>query len=186
MSSSSIEARFVAIMPFVAAILVYLVSPQLSSLLRNTVIGKVDQANSRYSGTGEIPAHLSSEYIGDYVEYAGDAAQVLPSTFLVVVGVVAALFAGLPLLIVGGLLIVSVPVVLYVMFKVLNADPSKYARRGDRRILKRYTYVTAVGITLNLFAMVLVLSFIPTNDPIVHSHQPQRTVTKSTATPTRG
>ena len=177
-------------MPFVAAILVYLLSPQLSRLLRNTVTGKVEQANSRYSQnveqantgrspTESIPSHLTPEYIGDYVEYAGDAAQVLPSTFLVLVGVVAALFAGIPVLIVGILLIASVPLVMYVMLKVLNTDPSKYVRRGGRRVLKQYTYVTAVGLILNVFAIVLVLIFLPEASPSVQPSQPQKTISNS-------
>ena len=188
MTTTWAEAKLVAIMPFVAAVLVYLVSPQLSRLLRNTVIGRVEQANSRYSQKDGIPTqkdgiptHLTPKYIGDYVEYAGDAAQVLPSTFLVLVGVVAALFAGIPVLIVGVLLIVSVPSILYVMLKVLNTDPSKYVRRGDRRVLKRYTYVTAVGIILNLFAIILVLIFLPDNSAPGHPGQPGNTISRSSS-----
>jgi hypothetical protein len=198
---TSAETKLVAIMPFVAAILVYLVSPQLSRLLRNTVTGKVEQANSRYFQTEgisslptperggvpsppsaerkEIPSHLAPEYIGDYVEYAGDAAQVLPSTFLVLVGIVAALFAGIPVLVVGILLIVSVPSVIYVMLKVLNTDPSKYVRRGGRRVLKRYTYVTAVGIILNVFAIILVLIFLPGNSLPASPSKPGKTISGS-------
>ena len=184
----SIEAKLVTIMPFVAAILVYLVSPQLSKLLRNTVTGKVEQANSKYKveqadseclETREIPDHLSPEYIGDYVEYAGDAAQILPSTFLVVVGVVAALFAGIPVLIVGILLIVSVPYVIYVMLKVLNIDPAKYVRRGGRHVLKRYTYVMAVGIILNVSAIIIVLTFLPASSSPARPHQPEKTISRS-------
>lgn len=176
LSHTSEIDKIVATAPFVAAILTYLIYPEFSKLLRRTVVGRIVEASSKFEGAAKPPPHLSAEHIGDYMEYAGDAAQVIPATFLAIVGTVSALIAGLPVLIAVALLVISLPLVFYLILKVLNTDPSKYLRRGGKqieprsaskfknwfreRILRRYTLVTTTGILLNFIGTVLVVIFV--------------------------
>lgn len=102
------------------------------------------------------PAHASVEYVGDYVEYAADAAQALPSLLLPLVGAVLVL-QGNPLTVSTVLLIILVvPSCLYVFLKVLRIDPTTYVSRKYLRA--RYTFLPLAAVLINTVAVVVVLA----------------------------
>lgn len=165
------SAKIVAAAPFIAAALFYLIAPELTRLVKQRVDGllaaartmasatKVDAASTTApAATVEVPPHLSPEYIGDYIEYAVDAATVFPTLVLPIIGAVFALTTGMTNLGVGLLLGLGIPSVIFIGLRTILADPIRYASKHYLR--GRYTFLAVAGLVLNLVAGVIVAVFL--------------------------
>jgi hypothetical protein len=81
--------------PYAVAIILYLLAPLQSRLVRFAIASAIDRARAGTKGVNndEIPYHLMPEMI---VDYAADAAQVVPALLLPIVGAVYGLSSGVP------------------------------------------------------------------------------------------
>jgi hypothetical protein len=111
-------------------------------------------ARQSQAAAGSVPPHLSPEYIGDYVEYASDAVQVIPTFVLPVAGTLLALRLGLGPIGLALLLILGPPALIWIALRVLMVDPLSYV---SRKYLKgRYTFLPVTGMATNLVAAAIV------------------------------
>jgi hypothetical protein len=153
--SASIPERLLVAAPFVATSLFYALTPEMTRLVRERVVGRLPTA-SKLAPSSAIPPHLSPEYIGDYLEYSIDAAQVLPTFALPIMSTVLAVTQGLTVLGTALLLVLGVPWLVWIGLRVLLADPVSYVAKKYLR--RRYTFLPIAGIALNLVAAIVVIA----------------------------
>src|SRR5690349_20391179 len=94
---SDLPVKFGAVAPIAASILLLALSPLVTRKVKQVVLGQLAIAESDFGVTSStsIPPHLRREPLMDYVEYASDAVQVIPATFLQIVGAIFSLIAEL-------------------------------------------------------------------------------------------
>lgn len=145
---------FVALAPFALAVFMAALAPDLSGAVRDRVTGVVREAGTRVKAGSPGPPHTSAEYVGDYVEYAADAAQTVPSLLLPLVGAFLVL-QGNPLTVSTILLLVLVvPGCLYIFLRVLRTDPLTYVAR--KYLHARYAVLPLAAATVNIVSGIVV------------------------------
>jgi hypothetical protein len=133
--------------PFIVGLLLGLASSEISRLIRRQVVHHVSEANTRLDPVSErLPVHVRDESIGDYAEYAADAVQAILAPVTVLVGAIFALINGLSSLATAILLVLGFILIIVLIIRMLDADPSEYVAT---RWLWRYTPIAAIGILLN-------------------------------------
>jgi hypothetical protein len=142
--------------PYAVAIALYLLSPLLSGLVKFAVSAAIDKGRVGQPDVNdaEIPYYLMPEMIGDYVEYAADAAQVFPALLLPIVGAVYGFSGGIPAPAAVTFLLVACLTAIAMTAWMLKLPPSDYVSRK----WSGYSLLTAAGITLNLVGMALALT----------------------------
>jgi hypothetical protein len=140
------------------AALFYALAPESTRLVRDHINNVFSAASNMSQAKQEIPPHLSREYIGDYLEYSIDAAQVFPTFALPAVGALFALHSGLSALGAVLLLGLGIPCLVFIGLRVLLAEPIAYV--GKKYFRKRYTFLPATGMLLNVLAAVVVTVFL--------------------------
>jgi hypothetical protein len=141
--------------PFVLALVMAAIAPELSGIVRDRVTAVMTEANTRVVDGSAGPPHASVEYVGDYVEYASDAAQALPGLLLPLVGA-GLILQGNPLTASTiFLLAFVVPGCTFVFLRVIRADPLTYVAR--RYMGARYTFLPLAAASINAVAVVVVL-----------------------------
>jgi hypothetical protein len=142
--------------PFLAASVLYAIAPEFTKVARwridNTISGIKTPTE-----TTSVPPHLSAAFIGDYVEYSIDVAQITPMLLLPLVGVLVSwhlgLDPGIAWVVFAGMFIIVV--IVTILF--LKQDPIKYV---SNKLFGRYPLLQAVGLIVNLVAAGLVGAFI--------------------------
>jgi len=155
-SDPGVAERIAVAAPFAAAVALYAISPEITKVIRGHVEATVAAAG-RFTNTNSDggPPHLSKEYIGDYLEYAIDAGQVLPTFALPLTGVVLALAAGLNPLAIGLLILVAIPGLVWIALRVFAAEPVTYVAK--KNAWGRYTLLPTAGMIVNALAAAVVL-----------------------------
>lgn len=141
--------------PYAAAIMLYLIAPLLSGLVLSAVSAVIAQGRNRLTDVQDqqIPYYLMPNVVGDYVEYAMDAIQVIPALLLPIVGTVYGFASGVPAPVSLSFLIVACIAAIAVMAWMLSASPSDYVSRKWRS----YSMITFGGILLNITGLALSL-----------------------------
>jgi hypothetical protein len=141
--------------PYGVAIILYLISPLLTGLVIFVV--RASMNNGRVGlpdvDDAQIPYYLMPEVIEDYVEYATDAAQVIPVLLLPFVGAVYGFSGGVPAPESVTFLIAVFLVAIAMLAWMLKKSPSDYVSRKWHS----YSILTLTGIALNLAGMTLAL-----------------------------
>lgn len=138
--------------PFVAASILYLVSPILSAQARAAVSRWVSEAR-RYSPVADkaVPDYLAPRSIDDYIDFAADLAQVVPAIVLTGIGVTLALPADDVFLSVTAQLVTVVAIVV-VQGYVMTQSPQAYAARK----VYGYSVVILACLGVNVIAALTV------------------------------
>ena len=146
---------FATLAPFVLGIIMAALAPELSGAVRDRVESVMHQAEPKVPTAGKSPPHTSKEYVGDYVEYAADAAQTIPSLLLPLVGAALVLKDNQLAISTVLLLVVIVPRCLYIFFTVIKVDPLSYVARKYLRA--RYTFLPLAAMVMNSLASAIVV-----------------------------
>lgn len=152
----TVADRFLAMAPFLAAFVLYALSPELNKVARWRIEGTVSGAKMA-TGSISVPPHLSAGYIGDYVEYGIDAAQIVPMLLLPLVGVLVSWHLGLAPGIAWTVFACSLVIAVTVTIIFLRRDPVAYV---SKKLFARYTLLSATGVGINFVAAVLVGIFV--------------------------
>jgi hypothetical protein len=143
--------------PYAFAILLYLIGPLLTGLVQLSVSSVINQgrANDPNVNWQEVPDYLMPTTIGQYVEYATDAAQVIPALLLPIVGAVYGFSSGIPAPVGVTFLIIAFIAAIGMLAWLTRALPAVYVSH------KRFGYsiLSIAGIALNLIGMSLALAF---------------------------
>jgi len=139
--------------PFLAASVLYAISPEFTKVARWRIGSTVSPAKTAAC----VPPLLSPGYIGDYVEYGIDVAQIAPMLLLPLVGVLVSWHLGLNpgiawVVFAGTFIILIIVTILF-----LRKDPIGYV---SRKLFGRYTLLSATGLIVNLIAAGLVGAFV--------------------------
>lgn len=147
-------AKFGAMAPTVAAVLLLLLSPLLNSKVKRIVIGQIAEAETSFgvSSATPIPPHLSRGPLTDFVDYTADAAQVVPATFLPIVGAIFALSSDIERGAAVAALVVACLAALALDAYVLTQSAAVYVSRKRMG----YSIVTACAIGANLLNLAIV------------------------------
>src|SRR4051794_29592799 len=118
------------IAPFVATGLIAAISPLMSNLIRQVVCGRLSEAR-RLSVSSEhrVPVYQRIDFIGDYVAYAADAAQVTSGVFATIIGAILVLGSDLTGTTIALIMALTIPSALGLLIWVLQTDPSRYVAR---------------------------------------------------------
>jgi hypothetical protein len=146
---------FGLIMPFAAAILLYLASPYLAQQAKRVLVGQIAESRVRSrppEHPEDTPYYLAVPAIEDYVEYAADFVQVASAALLPIVGAVFSLTQGAdPVLPLGFLTIVAVLSIALIAW-VASQDAAVYVSRK----WFGYSVVSVVGMLMNVIGLVMV------------------------------
>jgi hypothetical protein len=146
----------VRVAPFIFGLFLSAIAPELSRAARSRIEAVITKESAAAAtNPADIPPYLRTEYIGDYVEYAADAAQAVPFLLLPFVGAVMALRDSSRVVTTILLIIVVVPATIYALLKVINADPVRYI--AQRRWWGRYTFLPLLSMAVNALAIALVI-----------------------------
>ncbi|MEV6494510.1 hypothetical protein AB0M20_38690 [Actinoplanes sp. NPDC051633] len=138
--------------PFLAAILLLLVNPLLTSRARKEVKTWIDRSKPYAQAKDEaIPDYLSEKVVLDYVVYAADAVQIVPAIVLTAVGMVLAL-PGISPLVGAGVMLVVVLAIVWLDTRVSMMSPSAYFRQKVAGV----SLVAGVGIVVNTAGLAVV------------------------------
>lgn len=142
--------------PYVVAIALYLISPQLTGGVKFAVAAAINQGRVGVPDVSdaEIPYYLTPDMIADYVEYAADAAQVLPAVLLPIVGAVYSFSSGIPAPVSVSFLLLACLAAIAMTIWLIKLPPSDYVSRK----WSGYSVLSAAGIALNLVGMALALA----------------------------
>lgn len=155
--SVTLAERFLAMSPFLAASVLYGGSPELTKVARWRITSLISDLDKRDSENKTVPPHLSEDYIGDYLEYAVDVAQVVPMVLLPLIGVLISLHLGLDPGIAWLIFAGSALILIIVTTRFLRQDPIEYV---SKKFFGRYTLLSMAGIIANLIAAGLVGAFL--------------------------
>jgi hypothetical protein len=144
--------------PYLVAVGVYLLAPLLSKLVGFKISAAIDRARLavREDGgemEGKVPYYLSGEMISIYVDYAADAAQVIPVILLPIVGAVYG-FTSVPTPVAVSFLVGTFLIAIAMLAWMLILPPANYRSRKRRG----FSILMIFGIMLNLIGMSLALS----------------------------
>lgn len=144
-----------SVSPFAAAIALALISPLLNAKVKRIVMGQI-AADSERHGVGSdapVPPHLGPDEIGDYVEYAADAVQVLPLTLLPAIGAVFAISKNqasvLSLVFIGVIMITAVTLDAW----VLSRSTADYVSIK----FGQYSVIALASLAINVAGILLVM-----------------------------
>lgn len=138
--------------PFLAAILLLLANPLLTSRARRQVRSWMDKSRPYAQAENKaIPDYLSEDVVLDYVEYAADIVQIVPAIVLTAIGMVLAL-PGISPLAGAGVMLVVVLVIVWIDTRVSMMSPSAYFRRKVAGV----SLVAGVGIVVNTAGLAVV------------------------------
>jgi hypothetical protein len=141
--------------PFLAAIVLFLVSPVLVAGAKRQVAAWIAESQpDRPPHPTTIPDYLAPEQIDVYVEYAADIAQIVPAITLTGVGVVLALPASISPVGAAAVMLLMVLLLVLTNHAVLAMSPHRYVRRKVLGI----SPVNATGIAVNAVAVLVVLA----------------------------
>lgn len=142
--------------PYAIAIILYLLAPLQSGLVRFAISSAIDRARADVQGADnkQIPYYLMPEMIANYVDYATDAAQVIPALLLPIVGAVYGLSSGVPAPISVTFLIIATLVAFGMLTWLIKTPPSAYVSRK----WSGYSTLIVAGIILNLAGLSLALT----------------------------
>ncbi len=142
--------------PYLVAIALYVMAPQLTGGVKFAVAAAINQGRVGQPGVsdGDIPYYLTPEMIADYVEYAADAAQVLPAVLLPIVGAVYGFTGGIPAPVSVSFLLLACLTAIAMTIWLIKLPPSDYVSRK----WSGYSVLSAAGIALNLAGMALALA----------------------------
>jgi hypothetical protein len=147
--------NFILIAPYLVAIGLYLLAPLTTKLVVCAIAAEIDRGRAIAGMVDEeqVPLYLSAKSISDYVEFATDAAQVIPAIVLPVIGAVYG-FSSVPAPADISLLIVAFFVAIGMLAWMLTKPSPDYVS------LKRngFSRLAVIGIAFNLIALSLVLS----------------------------
>jgi len=152
---ASASDRLITAAPFIAALLMAGLAPMFSKLVRERVISFVSWSDRALGEEvdGVVSPHRSNEYIGDYSDYAVDAAQAVATVVLPLIGIGVSVnlgvSKGLGFVVAVGLLVIA----LVAFGKVLLTDPVKYAARRWHG----FTRVPLLGVAINLVCGLIVV-----------------------------
>lgn len=146
---------FGLVMPFAAAILLYLVSPFLTRQAQRVLVGQIAESQVRSrppDNPADTPYYLAVPAIEDYVEYVADLVQVAPAALLPIVGALFSLSqGGDPVFPLGFLTVVAVLSIGLIAW-VGGQDAAVYVSRK----WFGYSVVSLVGMLMNLAGLVVV------------------------------
>ncbi|WP_433472587.1 hypothetical protein ACQPZP_27365 [Spirillospora sp. CA-142024] len=146
---------FGLMMPFAAAILLYLTSPYLALQAKRILVGQIAESRVRTrspTDPADTPYYLAEPAIEDYVEYAADFVQIASAALLPIVGAVFSLSQGVdPMFPLGFLTVVAVCSIGLVAW-VASQDAAVYVSRK----WFGYSVVSAVGMMTNAIGLVMV------------------------------
>lgn len=148
---------FDLIAPFLAAILLYSVSPLLCRQVKRTIHAEIAEGRLHVNPAKEedIPFYLAPPSISDYVEYAFDAVQVFPTLLLPVVGAIFGFSNGVtPVASVGFLVFVCI--LAAAMSAWITSKPS--SEYVSRKWLG-YSIMAIIGVVVNIAGIALSLIF---------------------------
>lgn len=146
-----------ATVPFLAAIVLLLISPLLTAQVKTVVLGQIDKSAREHGVTEDmIPPSRGRDSLDAYIEYAIDAVQIIPLSLLPVTGAVFAIAAHVPSAIALGYLSIAILVAVVVDAWVLSRLAGKYVAK---RLVKYYSIVTATGIASNLLGLAMILIY---------------------------
>jgi hypothetical protein len=148
-------ALLAAVVPFVSAIVLLLISPLLAKKIKATIRGQIAVENDSLHVRENSPDRIRPEGIDTYIEYAADAVQIFPLTLLPVTGAVFAIAIHVPSAIALGYLGLAVVAALAVDAWVLSQPAGKYVTRR----LSGYSASTAIGIVSNLLGLTMILIY---------------------------
>ena len=172
--SVTIPDRFLAMAPFLAASVLYAVSPEFTKVARWRIASTVSAVKAPADATAvkapadatavkapadatAVPPLLSPGYIGDYVEYGIDVAQLVPMLLLPLVGVLVSWHLGLNPGIAWVVFAGTFIILIIVTIRFLNKDPINYV---SKKLFGRYTLLSRTGLVVNLVAAGLVGAFV--------------------------
>jgi hypothetical protein len=141
--------------PYAVAVALYLMAPLLSGLVKFSVSAALTEGRVGQQGVDDarIPYYLTPKMIDDYVEYATDAAQVVPALLLPIVGAVYGFSSGIPVQASLAILLVATLAAFAMLAWMIRTIPSDYVCRKKWG----YSFLSLTGISLNLAAMGLAL-----------------------------
>jgi hypothetical protein len=142
--------------PYAVAVILYLLAPLQSGLVRFAIASAIDRARAGMTDVDndEIPYYLMPEMIADYVDYAADAAQVVPALLLPIVGAVYGLSGGVPAPVAVTFLVVAAIAALAMLTWLIKTTPSSYVSHK----WSGYSVLTIAGIILNLAGLSITLA----------------------------
>jgi len=141
--------------PFFAAILFYLTSPLISQQVKRVVRSEISDGQLHVPNfdSGTVPYYLTPSVISDYVEYAADAVQVIPSILLPIVGAIYALGNGVPPA-ASVTFLVSVCVLAFAINAwVMGRSAADYSSRKWHH----YSVVTLAGMAINVIGVLMTI-----------------------------
>ncbi len=155
-TAEGLAGAAVSTAPFIAAFALYAISPEVTATVRARIQSTLEHAR-RHTTTdpSRRPPHLSDEYVGDYIEYAIDAAQVIPTIALAVIGGMLVLQTDMGPLGVALVFIVVIPGLVGTALKVLLADPIRYV--ATKYVYGRYSLLPVAGMVLNALAVLAIV-----------------------------
>lgn len=140
--------------PFLVAVGLYLLAPLTTKLVVSAMASEIDRGRAIAGSVDEenVPLYLAAKTISDYVEFAADAAQVIPAIVLPIIGAVYG-FSSVPAPADISLLITAFFVAIGMLAWMLIHPAADYVS------LKRYGFsrLSIVGIAFNILGLTLVL-----------------------------
>ena len=131
--------------PFCAAIAMFLIGPLLTAKAKREVTMWIGRSAKFDSGDGKaVPAYLTPEHVGRYVEYAADVVQIAPAVTLTIVSATV-LNPGSFTPAWTASFVAATVVAILILEHFVIASPERYLRTKKWGV----SVVSAVGISLN-------------------------------------
>ena len=151
------STKLSAILPFIVALIFYLIAPLLAKKAKTVLTGQIARDAGLFKTTTEtpVPPWLSSEMISDYVDYIADVVQIIPATLLPVLGAVFALSTKFAVNVAVVVLIVAIISAITMDAIVLSLSAADYVSRK----WLGYSLIGGIGIVINLAALTFILIY---------------------------
>jgi hypothetical protein len=152
-----------AAVPFLAAIVLLLISPLLTAKVKTAVLDQIDKSAYEHDVTEDmIPPSRGRDSLDAYVEYAIEAVQIIPLALLPVAGAVFFIAADVRSEIALGYLalgylVFAIVAAVAVESWVLSQPAGKYV---SCRPIKNYSVVAFTGIVSNLLGLAMILLYL--------------------------
>lgn len=148
---------FGLVMPFAAAILMYLAAPFFAQQAKRVLIGQIAESRVRSrppDNPADTPYYLAVPAIEDYVEYVADLVQGTSAMLLPIVGAVFSLSQGVdPLFPLGFLTVVAILSLGFIAW-MSDQEASVYVSRK----WLGYSVVSGIGILMNAVGLIMVFA----------------------------
>lgn len=135
--------------------MLWLLSPWVTELAKLLVLGQIDRALNAIKNPPQyvIPPAQSKEMIGDYIEYASDAVQIVVAVLLPAFGALLATADNVSTTTALLAIFVVVIVMVILILRVFKGSAADYASRK----LFGYSLVSVAGVLINILAIVAVI-----------------------------